>query len=354
VTYANVLVTGVGSILGQGIIKSLKLSNTQHSSPITYKIFAADMSPQAAGLYRCDKAFLIPAPLSDGYYDQIVKICKENDVGAIFVGTDEETMPLAELKDKIRKETGATVITNPKGVIKTSSDKWATYEHLTKNNVSCAQSALPEDTEDFVGEFGFPIVVKPRQGHGSLHFYLVHNNDELRYAISSIESVGWQPILQEYLDGIDNEFTSGITIDRNGGFVMSSISMKKTIKNGQTYKALIDDFDHVRISAQEAAIMTGARGPINVQAKVVNDEPKVFEINARFSATCPLRAVAGINEPDIVYRNMVLGERIKINSYQKLACMRYWNEVYVPLSTYETRSSVKTIQNPNSDIPNYF
>ncbi len=353
-THANVLVTGTGSILGQGIIKSLKLSNSQHSSPVTYKIFAADMSPQAAGLYRCDKAFLISAPSSDDYGDQIIKICKENSIDAIFVGTDEEIMPLADLKDRIKKESGSIVITNPKDVIKMASDKWATYEYLMEKDISCAQSALPEDKDGFVGEFGFPLVVKPRQGHGSLHFYVVRNDDELRHAVSSIESVGWQPILQEYLDGADNEFTSGITIDRTGSFVMSSISMKKTIKNGQTYKALIDDFDPVRISAQEVAIKTGAKGPINIQAKTVDGEPKVFEINARFSATCPLRAVAGINEPDIIYRNMILGERIKTSAYQKLACMRYWSEVYVPISTYEKASKTKTIQNPNSDIPVYF
>ncbi|HEY8109570.1 MAG TPA: ATP-grasp domain-containing protein [Candidatus Nitrosotenuis sp.] len=353
-TCAKVLVTGTGSILGQGIIKSLKLSNTQHSSPVTYKIFAADMSPQAAGLYRCDKAFLISAPSSDDYGQKIIRICKENDIDAIFVGTDEEIIPLVDLKDQIKKESEAVVITNPKDVIEMASDKWATYEYLTKNNVSCAQSALPEDKDSFVGEFGFPIVVKPRQGHGSLHFYIVHNYDELRHAISSIESVGWQPILQEYLDGDNNEFTSGITIDKTGNFVMSSISMRKTLKNGQTYKALIDDFDSVRMAAQEVAIKTGAKGPINIQAKTVDDESKVFEINARFSATCPLRAVAGINEPDIIYRNVVLDEKIKINSYQKLACMRYWSEVYVPISTYEQVSSAKTIQNPNSDIPSYF
>jgi carbamoyl-phosphate synthase large subunit len=354
VTRAKVLITGTGSILGQGIIKSLKLSNAKHSSPVTYEIFAADMSPQAAGLYRCDKAFLISAPSSDGYGGRIIEICRENNIDAIFVGTDEEIIPLADLEDQIKKESGAAVITNPKKVIEMASDKWATYEYLTKNNVPCAKSALPEDSEEFVREFGFPIVVKPRQGHGSLHFYVVHNNDELRHAISSIESVRWQPVLQEYLDGEDNEFTSGVTIDKAGKSIMSSISMRKTLKNGQTYKALIDDFDPVRTSAQEAAIKTGARGPINVQAKVVGDEPKVFEINARFSATCPLRAVAGINEPDIVYRNVVLDEKIRINSYQKLACMRYWSEVYVPISTYKMTSSAKMIQNPNSDIPNYF
>ena len=48
-----------------------------------------------------------------------------------------------------------------------------------------------------------------------------------------------------------------------------------------------------------------------------------------------MRAVAGINEPDLHYRNAVLGQEIKLNSYKKLVCMRYWNEVYVEKQKYE-------------------
>jgi carbamoyl-phosphate synthase large subunit len=353
VASANVLVTGAGSILGQGIIKSLKFANNQQSSSVKYRIFSADMSPQAAGLYRCYKAFLIPAPSSDEYAEQIIQICKENDIDAVFVGTDEELMPLAALKDRIKKESGAILITNPESVIKIASDKWTTYEYLKKNNIPCAKSALPVDSREFIDEFGFPIVVKPREGHGSLHFYIVNNYDELKQVISFIEMVGWRPILQEYLEG-NNEFTSGITIDKSGKKVMSTISMRKIIKNGQTYKAFIDDFDPVRRSAQEVARKIGANGAINIQAKMVDDKHKVFEINARFSATCPLRAVAGINEPDIVYRNVLLDEEIKIDSYQKLVCMRYWNEVYVPMPAYEKFRAKKIIQDTDSFIPHYF
>jgi carbamoyl-phosphate synthase large subunit len=48
-----------------------------------------------------------------------------------------------------------------------------------------------------------------------------------------------------------------------------------------------------------------------------------------------MRAAAGVNEPDVVFRNVVLGEESKVDSYERLVCMRYWNEVYVPYSLYE-------------------
>jgi carbamoyl-phosphate synthase large subunit len=212
------------------------------------------------------------------------------------------------------------------------------------------------------------MVVKPREGYGSKHFYLVNDKEEMKYAISRIQKVGWNPILQEYLKDDDvghnsindnnTEFTSGITVDKFGKYTMSSISIRKIVKSGQTYKAFIDNFEDIRRSAEEVALKLGARGAINIQAKLKGSEPKIFEINPRFSATCPMRSAAGINEPDIVFRNTVLGEDIKINGYQRLVCLRYWNEVYVNYDVYEniydTRKVENVINNNSSFILNYF
>ncbi|MBI5697966.1 MAG: ATP-grasp domain-containing protein [Thaumarchaeota archaeon] len=102
------------------------------------------------------------------------------------------------------------------------------------------------------------------------------------------------------------------------------------------------------------ATKIGAKGPVNIQAKLVDETPIVFEINARFSATCPLRATAGINEPDIVFRNVCLDEDLTVDSYQKLICLRYWNEVYVPVSACEKITDTRTIHGTNSVILSYF
>ena len=137
---------------------------------------------------------------------------------------------------------------------------------------------------------------------------------------------------------------------------MSSVSIKKIIKHGQTYKAFVDDFSIVRESAEKFASKLGAKGAINIQAKLQQDKPVIFEVNPRFSASCPIRAVAGVNEPDIVFRNTILKEEVCIKTYRKLFCMRYWNEVYIPMSTYEeTVAKGETIKDENhSFTPNYF
>ncbi|CUR52256.1 putative carbamoylphosphate synthase large subunit [Nitrosotalea devaniterrae] len=350
---SNVLVTASGGIVSQGIIKCLKLANKQKKSDVNYKIFATDASAKAPGLYRADEGILVPPVTAPNYLDFITKTCIEKKIMAIFIGSDEELLPLTRARQEIESKTGAVVLSNPVDVVSKAGDKWKTYEFLRENGLPCAESSLPYDKDVFIKEQGFPIVVKPREGHGSLHFYIVHNARELDNAENAIRNAGWRPLLQEYIKGDDSEFTTGITIGYDGK-VMSSISMKKTLKGGQTYRAFIDNFKNIRRSAEQVAVKIKAIGAINIQAKTVNEKPKIFEINARFSATSPLRAVAGINEPDIVFRNIVLGENIKIKEYKKLVCMRYWNEVYVPYTTYKKVEHRKKVEHSDAFIPEYF
>jgi carbamoyl-phosphate synthase large subunit len=352
---AKVLVTAVGGIVAQGIIKSLKLANLSDIGLVKYKIIAADMSAQAPGLYRCHDGFLLPSANSPDYIENIVKIAREEDIDAIYVGSDEELLVIGKSKKRIERESRTKVLSSPVDVLTIARDKWKTYLFLKQNSLPVPGSALPIDAEKFVKEFDFPIVVKPREGYASLFFYLVHCKSEMKQAISNIQKAGWHPLLQEYLNGDDIEYTSGVTVDRFGKYVMSSISIRKTkIKNGQTYKAFIDDYREVRRSSEEAALKLGGRGSINIQAKLIGNKPKIFEINPRFSATCPMRSAAGINEPDIVFRNFVLGEEIRVKTYRKLLCMRYWNEVYTDFPTYEKARSTGRVGKNNSFTLNYF
>src|SRR5205085_6180428 len=131
---------------------------------------------------------------------------------------------------------------------------------------------------------------------------------------------------------------------------------RKLMKHGQTHKAFIDDFVNVRRPAEVAAVKFGIKGPVNIQVRLDKTEPTLIEINPRFSATCPMRAIAGVNEPDIVFRNSVLGEEIKVDRYRQLVCLRYWSEVYVQEKTFRdvSFSGHFTPSNDASFVPTYF
>jgi carbamoyl-phosphate synthase large subunit len=379
---ATVLVTATGGIVGQGIMKSLRLATSSSLSPSSYRILAVDASPLAAGLYRSDIGLLVPKASDPEYIDSIIIHLKNYNVDALFVGSDEELMAIAAAKKRIERETSAKVLVTELDVVKIARDKWETYKFLKANNLSCAESCLPEQMDDFVEEFGFPLVVKPREGFGSVNFFVTKSAEEMKYAVAQIQNYGWRPMLQEYLPGLGDEFTSGVTIDKNGKNTMSSVAIRKYLKGGQTYKAFIDDYPMVRLPAESVAEKLGITGAANIQSKFVPNNDmrssphtaadfelrslnesfqdgriKVFEINPRFSATCPLRSYAGINEPDIVFRNTVFDEKIeKVSTCRRLVCMRYWNEVYVDLAAYEKLKTIGSVKEGAevSYTPGYF
>jgi carbamoyl-phosphate synthase large subunit len=350
---ANVLVTAVGGIVGQGLLKCLNYSNKDGNSPVKYTIIGADMSPTAAGIYRSNAGIIVPSARSaaeDEYLNAIISLCKHREIEAIFVGSDAELVVLAKSRQRVESESGAKLLIAPLDVISIARDKWKTYEFCKANQIPYVESCLPDDKDGFVREHRFPLVVKPREGYGSVHYYLVNNREQVERAISVIQAEGWHPLIQRYIEGTNSgpyqviegswEFTTGVTVDTKGEKVMSSVSINKVLKGGQTYKALVDDFPIVRKSAESTALRLKATGSINIQAKLEGDSPMIFEINPRFSATCPIRAVAGVNEPDIIFRNTLNNEDLAIGTYRKLVCMRYLNEVYAPYSIYEEIESI--------------
>jgi carbamoyl-phosphate synthase large subunit len=334
----NVLVTSSGGIVAQGIIKSLKYFNKYtKDNDYYYNIIGSDIVYEASGLYRVDKAAIIKKPEDDTYIETILELAKENNIHAIFVGSDVELQILSLNKKRIEEETNAKILTNPLNVVEVCRDKYRTFEFLKENNLNFIPSTLEEDLPEFYKEHRFPLVVKPCQGFGSQLFSIVKDNKELDFAISAIKNYGWKPLIQKYLKNDDKEFTVGITVDSKSEYVMSSISIKKLLKHGQTYKAIIKNYPRIRKVSEMIAKKIGGTGALNIQLRIDEDDqlPKVIEINPRFSATCPMRTVAGINEPDIVTRNFVSGEEIRKFDYKPLLCLRYWNETYIDLEPFE-------------------
>jgi carbamoyl-phosphate synthase large subunit len=356
----NALVTSVGGIVAQGIIKSLKFHNKySENKTYAYTIYGTDIAYESSGLFRVDRFSVVGKPESEGYIESIISICNNNKIDIVFIGSDVELSKLSNNQKQIESNTGARIMTNPSDVIEKCRDKYRTFEFLKENNLNYIPSCLAEESEEFIKEYKFPLVVKPCEGFGSKLFFVVNDNNDLAYAISSIQRHGWKPLMQKYLGDDNKEFTTGVTINRNGLEVMSSIVIKKLLKHGQTYKAIIDDYPEIKKISEETAKKIGGIGAINIQLRVDvdddNDKAKIIEINPRFSATCPMRTVAGINEPDIVVRNTLFGENIKIMEYKPLICLRYWNETYIDLESFKKiKYSDEKTKSLESTLIDYF
>ena len=121
----NVLVTGAGGGVGQGVIKSLKMIKD-----IDIKVVAADMSETATGLYAADIAYLVDRCDSDEYLETLSKIFQNESIDFYIPGTDVELEFCAINKQLIMDKFNVHTIISSKEVIEICDNKYKTSSFL--------------------------------------------------------------------------------------------------------------------------------------------------------------------------------------------------------------------------------
>ncbi len=310
----KVMVTGAGALLGQGIIKSLR------AAPNRYEIVALDPDPRAVGLHWADQAYLIPFATAPDYLERVSEMMDRERPEAVLIGTDVELMTFAMHKAQLESAYRTCVIVSPPEVIRIADDKWLTYEFLAAHGFPHPRSALPQNLEELLRACDFPLIVKPRTGARSVGVQLVMNERELESAVARVTN----PLIQECVATANNEFTSGVVV--SAGCVRATVTMRRDLRDGNTYRAYVETGAGFDAVLRAVAERLGGLGPLNFQFRSDHGIPKIFEINARFSGTTPLRAQAGFNEVDAVLQHFVRGQPITPPVLRPVTILRYWSE----------------------------
>jgi carbamoyl-phosphate synthase large subunit len=336
------MVTGGGTVIGQGILKSLR----RCSLPL--RVVAVDPYPDAVGLYRAHRGYTIPLATAPGYLDSLRGIIKKECVDVLLVGTDVELPVLAAAREQLESETGVRLVVSSPEVVAIADDKWLTVEFLRVSGFHFAQSALPADITRFLSEVPFPLLVKPRHGARSCNVRIVRDSGELDRALREIPA----PIIQECLLPEEEEYTCGaIVFDTSCWGV---IVMRRQLRDGNTYIAEVNSFPHIEEYVSRIASQLGPYGPVNVQLRLTRKGPTVFEINARFSGTTALRSQVGWNEVEAVLRYVLQDQETQLAPVRRGHILRYWNELFVEKRDLERLHQRGTLKGPCGEIEGFF
>ncbi len=314
----KVLVTGAGALLGQGIIRSLRDSSLRPT------IVAVDPSPLSAGFYWADSAHLVPMANDPQYLEEMRKILNQEHPDLILIGTDVELLLFATNRHQIETEFKTRILVSHPEVISIANDKWLTYCFLKDNGFDHPKSCLPGQWEEFMETTRFPFVVKPRVGARSVGVSIVKNLKELRAAMT--DSHQW--IIQECVGDERMEYTAGVLYFEGQPAV--SIVMRRELRDGNTYRAFVEEYPELNVQVRKLAEKLRPYGPSNFQFRFVDGHLKVFEINARFSGTTPLRMHAGFNEVEMTLRHLILKEPMTQPPIKPMVILRHWSETIVP------------------------
>lgn len=337
----KVLITGAGALLGQGIIRALRASQMEAT------IIAADPDPMAAGLFWADRAHLIPLAETPEYIQGLENILLIEEPDAILLGTEVELDVLAPHRRRLETLYGTKMLISSPEVVRIAGDKWLTYRFLREMNLGCPLSCLPGDEEGLIEEVGFPLVVKPRHGYRSYGVVRVEDRQSLKEELERRPDL----IVQQCISTPDEEFTAGALVF--DGRCEASIVMRRHLRDGNTYRAFVGAFPELNAGVRRIAEALGAYGPVNVQFRLDGDQIKVFEINARFSGTTPLRVCAGFNEVEMALRYMLDGEEIRQPMVRPMTILRHWSETVIAPERELTASpeSMAGLESPTMPAP---
>jgi carbamoyl-phosphate synthase large subunit len=315
----RILVTGVGSGIGQSILKCFQDSE--------YMVIGADADPLAAGLYAVPKSYRIPFANAPDYVPRLLELCCTEDCKLIFPGVEPELMVLAGALPQFRAAGIIPVVCDPT-VIALCDDKLATAQFLSKHGFHSPRTLLADDAA--VTTQSFPVILKPKAGGArSRGVFQVHTRDEFDRYLSQVDRSNY--VVQECLPGDD--YTCGsVTFN---GHCYGTIVMRRTLRDGDTYKAFVVNDTVIQDYLHRVAEVLRPFGACNFQLRLKDGEPYIFEINSRCSGMTYGRACAGFNEP-VMIADFLLKGKTPSYTIREITILRYWKELLVENSAIST------------------
>jgi carbamoyl-phosphate synthase large subunit len=324
----NVAVTGVGGGVGQSIIKALQ--------NIEYNVIGIDGEVLGTGLYVAKKSYLGFYANHPKFIDRIIEICKKEKCKVVFPGLDAELAPLSNNIGKI-KANGILLIVSPPEIIKIADDKLETSKFLRSNNFPYIKTYR---LKDYTFELDFPVVLKPQKGGArSIGTFIAKDKREFDKYIANIDTNNY--VVQEYIQG--DEYTCG-TVSFESGCI-GVILMKRQLRCGDTYKAFVIKDEKLSNFIKSVINVLKPFGACNIQLRVRDNIPYIFEINARCSGTTASRALAGFNEPKMICDYIFKGIDNPHFEIKEIAILRYWKELVVSYDKIEEMKANSFVYN---------
>lgn len=289
-SYPPVLVTGAGGPAGVAVIRHL----LERSATVV----AADVDPDATGLWLVERSGTVPAADEPGLVEALVELGERHGAGVLVSTVAEEHAMLARHADELRRG-GLECWLNAPEVTETCLDKLAFARRLEQLGLPTPPTCSlgePVPTESANG-----FVVKPRRGRGSRGVHEVADGSGLERLVGVVED----SIVQVRLVG--QELTADVLSTRSHELAGAVPRWRQRTQGGISVRG--ETFRSAELSEILEALVAGLglEGPANVQGFATEAGFVLTEVNPRYSGGLPLSLAAGA---DLVgqYLRGILGE----------------------------------------------
>jgi carbamoyl-phosphate synthase large subunit len=294
----NVLITAIGGDIAQGIATILRQSFPD------WHLTGIDVHSRHAGSLFVDQFHEAPRALEAGYEDALKTIVERGAIDLVIPMSEVELLLLSS--KGYRKVGGADLLMANHLAIEVGADKLKTAQFLESIGVPAPWTVL---AENFGPQQQLPCIFKPRRGAGSKAVFRCETVEEVEFYRHRHADA----IVQELLLPADQEVTCGVF--RTCGGRIAVVQLLRTLTGGFTGWARVIDDPEILSQCMRLAEALHLRGSINVQLRITENGPRIFEINPRFSSTVLMRHQMGFC--DLVWSIQDLaGEHVHLFSPQ--------------------------------------
>lgn len=302
----SIIVTGIGGVVGQGILRNLRAMD------LMVPIVGTNTQQVSAGNHLCDHVYQVPIAYNEGYIATIQDLISRHNAELIIPSTDYEAYYLS-LNAAILS---SKIAASPPEITAFCLDKYLNFKEFAKFGLPFAPSILPSR---YNGDFERSIV-KPREGRGSRNIVVDP---------PSPSDFGDDFVVQKYLDG--PELTTAFYVLQTGklhGFV----TLKRELEQGNTSRCeVVTHYDEaIRKVINHIIAYFPFRGSCNIQSRFTQRDIVPFEINCRISGTNSIRSQFGFNDVAYTVQELFLNQSPDSPHIRKGSAVRIVHDVIYP------------------------
>lgn len=288
------------------------------------KVIATDNYYLAPAIYEADQHIVTKRWDESGYWDEIMEICRENQVGLILSLVDSELETLACHRPVLEKM-GILVNLADKKTIHGCFDKYSLLQFLEEKGYPVVKTYISfEESQEAlrIGEISFPLFVKPRYGSGSVGTQKVDDIKQLELICKKEQDI----LVQEFMG--TQELGVDVFVDLISEKVVSVFAKKKLkMRAGETDKSVSYINERLFEMIIKFSEEFGLRGANDIDVFERNGDFYISEVNPRFGGGYLHAYECGENFPGFLINNMKgIENEPSIGNYEeKVYMMKYFD-----------------------------
>jgi carbamoyl-phosphate synthase large subunit len=294
----KVLVSGVGAVIGYGIIASLRAMQEQ------VFILGIDLDSEAVGKHWCDAFVACPRLDAPNYKEFLVGLVQAHQIDLMIPGLPQEIDFLAApfMKDEIP----TTLALNQIEFIQLAQDKLALHEQLAAEGLPNIPTMEVGTWREMAQALGTPFLLKPRRGMSSRGIHRIENETDLNYWKNKGGSEG---IAQRIMGDVADEFTVGVFGFGDGTSTVPITFKRRLAPGGATGRAEVVSIPQLDSLVERLTQLWKPLGPTNFQFRYHAGNYWLHDVNPRISSSSSIRAAFGFNEPQMCVEFFLRGTR---------------------------------------------